>query len=132
MAIVVPDTAEENLLNALLGNTSNLSSVTYRLFTNNITVSESTTLVSFTELSGSLYTPLAVANTDWTVATSSGTTSATRAMYAWAISGSCTVYGYFVTNSSNTTLYWAENFASPITFPTGGGTLDFTASVSLD
>lgn len=132
MSIVVSDQAEANLLNALLGITSNLSTVYFRLFTNNITVTESTVLTDFLELSSGLYTPLSVASGDWTVGTASGITTASRALYTWPISDSCNLYGYFVTDAANTLLYWAENFGSTISIPTGGASINFTARVSLD
>lgn len=129
MALVCPDVGEAELLDRIV----NSDDLVLRLFTNNLTPSDSTTLGSITEASGSGYASITLTGGDWTVDTDAGVTTAEFAEQTFTFSGSITIYGYYVTTPGGSpVLLWIERFASaPLSFP-GSGELALTPRISLD
>lgn len=120
MAIVVVDSGEVAALNYLVGKLTNSGSGTayspvYRLYTNNITPAETDSAGTYSEASGGGYASKTLTGANWTV-TSGAPTTASYADAQWiftgALAGNATVYGYYVTRSSDGVLLWAENFAA--------------------
>lgn len=127
--LVCTDSGDLALGNQAFGKTTPPTAYKWHFFTNNYTPVKGTTLSDLTELSGTLYTPPTVNTSAMTLATAAHVTTMTAADLTVAISGACTIYGYFVTDSAGTTLYWAEQWLdamsspAPLTFGTGGGTI---------
>src|SRR3954453_17458280 len=131
--LLAPNDGEVLLLNIMLGKTPAPTSYYYRLFKNDVTPAEGSHRIDFAESSAPGYAAQAINPADWTVSTdANGVTTATASTRTFTFTGGETVYGYLVTGSDGTNLFWAERFASPITIPAGGGQLDLTPSLSLE
>lgn len=98
------------------------SSLDYRLFTNNVTITRSTGIAGITELTTFGYALITVVLGDFTT---TGVTAHVGSLIAAPISwtpagGSWTLYGYYVTANDTGELLYAGNFDSaPITVPNG-------------
>lgn len=102
-----------------------------RLYSNNHTPVLGETPSNFTECSGSGYAAIALVQGNWTITDTAGVVSCTYPQQTFTITGSLTIYGYYVTDSAKTKVYWAEKFAGgPITFGSGGGA--FLLSLEVD
>jgi hypothetical protein len=114
MAIVVPNEVEEFVLEQLL----EVENLFVKLFSNNITVDETTTIGSFTEVSGGGYSPITLDKNQWTITPG----NPTEALYnlpvefefVSATGSPGTIYGYYVVNAANE-LQWGENFPGTVT-----------------
>lgn len=110
MALLVPDEGEVELLTRVVGLTC-----VYKLYQANMTPAEGDTLSTY---SGDIADFSGYANftAAWGIpATSGGTTFVTGSSNMFQHNGgatSNTIYGYYVTDGSNTKLYWAEKFAA--------------------
>lgn len=135
MAFITVNVGEVLLLKYMLGATP-ASNVKLRLFTNNITPSESDTLSMYTESAAAGYTPIALPGTSWTYATTSGTSYAAYARQTFSYGTSEVVHGYYLTNldeSSDDELIWAEKFTDgPYNVPNGGGTINVDPKIFAD
>jgi len=110
MALLVPDVGEVLMLKYML-NFATASDVKLKLFTNNRTPAEGDALASYTESTGNGYTANALTGTNWTVVTSTGTTTGSHAQVTFTFTGAeASIYGYYVTDSAGTGLLWAERF----------------------
>jgi len=131
MALTVPDVGEVLTLSYIV-NKATPSNVKLHLFSNNATISDSTVLGDLTECAISGYSAITLTGSSWTVATNTGTTSATYAQQTFTLTGSGNVYGYYVTDNAGTGLLWVEKFTdAPHTFPSGGGTEKITPYIEL-
>lgn len=107
--------------------------VTYylRLYSNNHTPVLNESPSNFTELTTSGYAAVTLSTGSWTVTDTSGVVVATYPQQTFTLTASATIYGYYLTDSGKTKVYWAEIFAGgPISFSSGGGT--FLLSLELD
>lgn len=108
MAIVVPNAFEVLVLEWILNNV-NLS---LRLYSNDYTPVEGSTLASFTEVAGGGYTPKTLTAGGWTVTAgdpSFGTYAQQIFNFTGATNAPGTIYGYFILDPSNV-VRWAERF----------------------
>ena len=128
--LVVPDVGEAFLLDLLVNSANRV----LKLFTNNLTPSDSTTLSGITEASGSGYSSITLTGGNWTVATVSGVTTASFAEQTFSFTGAATVYGYYVTTAGGSpVLLWVERFTgAPFTLPSGGGQIGCSLRLNLD
>lgn len=111
MTLIVPSVAEVLVLNSILGETLNL-----KLYSNNITPSETDTAATFTEVIGGGY----IAKTlvaDWTITSgnpSYGTYPITQDFVFTGVTNTPgVVYGYFVIGPDGV-LRWAERFPEAV------------------
>lgn len=58
---------------------------------------------------------------NWALAPIPAGTQATHVQISWTFTGSCVVYGYWLSDNSDATALWGETFASPYPFSVGGG-----------
>lgn len=113
MRQIYPDAALVPILQIFVANKFH-----YHLFNNNVTIDQSTTLGALTEESTFGYSSILVSGTDFT---SSGVTSHIGSMVAAPISwtpagGNWTLYGYYVTDTTDANLLFAGNFdGAPVT-----------------
>lgn len=126
MAIVIPNVAEVAVLNFFL----TTEDLFLRLFSNNVTPSETSTAASFTQVAGGGYSQITLDKDDWTV-TSGDPTFAVQAQKTFAFTGATTapstIYGYYVVNAAGV-LQWAERFPGanvPFT-PIAGSSIKIT------
>ena len=98
--------------------------VNYHLFTNNVTITENSTLAGLTEAVASGYAAVTVPPANFTLvglAANNGSVMAAPISNGTNTSGSTVnVYGYYVTDLGNTVLLAAANFDSPPIAVTNG------------
>lgn len=131
MALLVPDVGEVEMLKRIL-NFSATGDVRIHLYSNNYTPVEGSTVANFTECSAAGYASQLLTGASWSIATSSGTSEAAYAERTFTFTATQVVYGYYVTNSANTIVLWAELFTGgPFNIPAGGGSVKVTPKIQL-
>lgn len=111
MSLVMPNEGEVAILGVAL-KVSSPEDLVLHLYTNDYTPDETSTVSSFTEVSGFGYSPAAVSALDWTLVAGDPTV-ATAAEKMFSFTGNPGgVYGYFVTGSVSGKVYWAERFTN--------------------
>lgn len=129
MALVVPDVGEVLMLKRALNHTA-ADNVKVHLFVNDVTPSDDTVLGDLTECTADGYAAEVLTGTSFTIATNTGTTTAEYAQITFELTGTATVYGYYVTDNAGTGLLWVERFAdAPHNFPSGGGNESITIKI---
>jgi hypothetical protein len=132
MALLVPYVGEQQLLTYML-NKASPTDPKLHLYTNNLTPSGSDNKVSYTESAATGYATATLTGSNWTITTNVGVTSATYAQQTFTYSAAePNIYGYFVTDNTNTILLWAERFTDgPYAIPSGGGSVKVTPTIQL-
>lgn len=134
MALLVTNSGESITLGYLVNKTGSTENLVYRLFTNNITPSETDTTATYTEAAGGGYTALTTTGATWTI-TLGNPTSATYPQLSYNFTGplnaSASVYGYFVTRASSGDLVLAETFSS-FTPTTNGDSIKLTPQITAE
>lgn len=136
MALVLADVGADAILNAVLNNVwpSGGKNLTLKLFTNDYTPVDTSVAGSFVEASGGGYVSKTLANGSWTVTPSNDPSDGTFAEQTWtftgALSGSATVYGYFVVDADGV-LWWAERFSASFTPANNGDQVKVTPKMQL-
>ena len=132
MALVLPNAGEVVLMNYIL-NKAAPSDVRIHLYTNNITPAEDTVLIDLTEATESGYAPIALPNAGWTVSTASDITTGVHSQVTFSFTENATLYGYYITDSTDTNLLWLESFdTGPFVLGSGGGNVRVTPRATLD
>lgn len=93
-----------------------------RLFTNDLVPSKTDEIDDYTEASYSGYAAKLLTPSDWVIAVDglTGDYVATFPKQSWTITSTVVICGYYVTDSTNTKVYWAERFPqAPISVTTG-------------
>jgi hypothetical protein len=115
MTILVPNVGENIALSYLVGKTTTVRDLIYRLFATNVTPAETDTASSYTEAAGGSYASKTLTGASWTI-TNGAPTSAAYAQQTWTFTGAlttnATVYGYYVTRVTDADLVLAETFTS--------------------
>jgi hypothetical protein len=113
MALVVPNEGEIELLKKLLINTADTESYSLRLFKNDYTPDQSTSLGNFTEADFTNYALKTLARSDWGTPTMDANNKAQSqiSVQSWTcgLTGN-TVYGYYVVGATSGKVLWAERF----------------------
>lgn len=139
MALVVPNTAEVQMLQRIVGSAATGNQI-MKLYKGGPTSpglpDEDTVLADFTECDASGYAAYTLSTANWGVTTSiSGTTTATYNTDAvFTFSASQSVYGYYVVDATTPTpnLLWCESFSGgPFVIPGAGGQIQITPTVNL-
>lgn len=132
MALLVPDEGEVEMLSRIL-NVNAADDVVLHLYVNDVTPGEGDTVSTYTECSAAGYAAITLAAADWSIATSSGVTTAEQPQKTFSLTEASTDYGYYVTNNDGTKLLWAERFSdAPHDIPSGGGKEEITVKIQLD
>jgi hypothetical protein len=142
MSLVVPNTAEILMLKYIVNAAATDGTEPgpsggnriLRLYSNNITPSNTTVLGGITETTAAGYTPITLTGSSWTISTSAGVTTASYAQQTFSFTTGVSIYGYYVTTQGGSPqLLWAERFtASPYVLPSGGGEIEISLRVTLD
>lgn len=115
MTLLVANLGEVAVLEYLVNKNGGTENLIYRLFTNNITPSETDTAGTYTEATGGGYAAKTLTGSSWTI-TPGAPSSAAYARQDWVFSGPLTtnpdIYGYFVTRASTGDLMLAERAVS--------------------
>lgn len=109
MALVVPNAAEDLALQNWLNKTAPQTCV-LKLYTNNITPSETDTEATYTEAAGFGYASVTLTPAGWTI-TPGAPSEAAFAEQTFTFTGALgNVYGYFVVETTSGKIKWAERF----------------------
>lgn len=133
MTLVVPDEGEARLLEYIV-NKAAPSDLVIHLYVDDVDLSsEDFNTGSFTESTAAGYSAVTLSGADWDIDTTSGVTAA---VYSTSVVFSFTegdsIYGYYVTNSSDEML-WAERFpGAPFNLPSGGGEISVRPQLQLN
>lgn len=111
MSLVMPNEGEVAILGVAL-KVSSPEDLVLHLYTNDYTPDETSTLSSFTEVSGFGYAPITMSPSDWTLVAGDPTV-ATAVEKMWSFTGNPGgIYGYYVTGNTSGKVYWAERFTN--------------------
>jgi hypothetical protein len=138
MAMIFEDLGSAKVLGAYFNNTwpASNKNLTLKLYTSNTTPSASggDTAATFTEASGGGYAAITLSNGSWTVSASGGIEQAAYAQqtftFTGALSGSASIYGYYVVDADND-LIFAERAAASFTPANNGDTYKVTPVVQM-
>lgn len=134
MTILVPNVGENIALSYLVGKTTTVRNLIYRLFATNVTPAETDTAGSYTEAAGGGYASITLTGASWTV-TNGAPTEAAYAQQTWTFTGPLTtnptVYGYYVTRATDADLVLAETFTS-FTPANNGDQILLTPKITAD
>jgi hypothetical protein len=127
MALAFPDQGE-NLALEMIVNKTAAQNLILRLYTSNTTPGESDTEATYTECAMAGYSAITLTGASWGAAAAG---SIAFAQQTFTFSGAGTVYGYYTTQASSGLLVYAERFSDgPYTYPSGGGTLKVTPTIT--
>lgn len=132
MTLLVPDAGEVALAAAALGKT-NMTALTLRLYSNNLTPTEASVAADFTEVAGGGYAAIALVAANWTIATAAGVTTAAQPEQVFTFTGDATdPYGYYITRVDGTVL-WAERFSDgPYAVTANGDQVKITPKITWE
>jgi hypothetical protein len=134
VTLVVPNVGENIALSYLVGKTTTVRDLIYRLFATNVTPAETDTAGSYTEAAGGGYTSKTLTGASWVV-TNGAPTVASYAQQTWTFTGPLstnpTIYGYYVTRVTDADLVLAEAFAS-FTPANNGDQILLTPQITCD
>lgn len=136
MAVVVPDAAEDVMLQNILNKTAPQNQ-TLKLYTahsggNTVDPAESDTESSFTEATGSGYAAFTLTGSSWST-TPGAPTQASYAQQVWTFTGALgNVYGYYVVQVTSGKILWAERFSDgPYNVVNNGDQVKVTPKITL-
>lgn len=113
MSLIVPNTVVTEALTDII--TPNLH---IRLYGNAHTPTDSDSVSAYTEIVGGGYAAIPLTFANWSIAQGSPITATYNTAVAWTFNGIInapgSVYGYFVTNDTDGSLVWAEEFPSGV------------------
>lgn len=131
MALVVPDFSELLILQYIV-NMLAPSNPVLHLYKNNYTPVESSTVINFVENNETGYVPVTLVASSWTTTSLSGVSTAVYSAQTFVFGTAATIYGYYVTNISNS-LLWAEQFSSSsFVLPSGGGSVAISPRLTAE
>jgi hypothetical protein len=134
VTLLVPNVGENIALSYLVGKTTTVRDLIYRLFATNITPAETDTAGSYTEAAGGGYANKTLTGASWTI-TNGAPTSAAYAQQTWTFTGTLTtnptIYGYYVTRVTDADLVLAETFTS-FTPSNNGDQILLTPQITAD
>jgi hypothetical protein len=87
--------------------------------------------ISGRETADASYAAITLTGANWTIADNgSGVSLASYPAQSWTFAGAVTIYGYYVTDSGNTKVCWAELFSAALNFG-AGQQLSLTLNITL-
>lgn len=134
--ILVPNNGEGDIANGFIGITTNLTTLNLRLYQNNITPAETDTAATYTEATFTGYAAVTAMPTgSWTVVEG----APTRASYpqqtfsSSAGSQNQSIYGYYMTRTTNGRIALAERFTDgPYVIVNNGDQIRVTPQIDFD
>lgn len=132
MTILIPNASEVKLLEFALG-FSTPGNQQLKLFVNNVTVGDTDTAATYTEMSTLGYAAKTLTKGSWSISSSSNVGTATYAQQTWTFTAgtAVVVYGYYIIDTTTGTLLWAENFVTPKTAQYNGDQILITPTITL-
>lgn len=126
MTLIVPTVGLNKFLSLGLENILS-GDLTLKLYSNNITPSETDTAATYTVVSGGGYVDITLSDDDWTIAAEVASQAQKQFDFTGATDAPTTIYGYYVVNSDNV-LMWAERFNESVLpfVPVNGSAIKIT------
>lgn len=131
MSFILSNEGEVRLIETAF-NKSTQEDLKLKLFTNDVTPSDSSTVASFTEATESGYSEATLTGSDWAASTSAGVTTATyngSSGVDFTFNEAVTVFGYFITSNDGTVLIGAERNRKDIS---DTGTIKVKLNITID
>lgn len=129
MAINVPDVGE-NLALEMIVNKTAPQNLVLKLYSNNITPSDTDTAGTYTECTFTGYSAITLTGASWGAA-SGGSIAYAQQTFTCSGAGSQNVYGYYVVQvSSGTLLYSERGTGVPFTITTIGDNVKVTPTIT--
>ncbi len=129
MAINVPDTGE-NLALEMIVNKTAAQNLVLKLYSNNITPSDTDTAGTYTECTFTGYSAITLTGASWGSA-SAGSIAYAQQTFTCSGAGSENVYGYYVVQASSGTLLYSERGTGvPFTITTVGDNVKVTPTIT--
>ena len=129
MAINVPDTGE-NLALEMIVNKTAPQNLVLKLYSNNITPSDTDTAGTYTESVFTGYSAITLTGASWGAA-SGGSIAYAQQTFTCSGAGSETCYGYFVIQTTSGTLLYSERGTGvPFTITTIGDNVKVTPTIT--
>lgn len=129
MAIKINPSGAERILKYLVGEITTTELLYLRLYANNITPTNITSLSDFIEVTGGSYVQKTLSAEDWDVQGN----VATSTIQSWTFNaGIGNIYGYYLVGQTTGTLYASEKFVSgPFNIVNAGDSVSVTATISI-
>lgn len=124
MAIVLTEEGGQVLWNTILGLTPAAGLPRVHLLGANhaIAHSDTETVLVASEASGAGYAPILVSPAaSWVVATLADGAQATYPTLTWTFTSAITIYGYWLSDNTNTYSLFGETFTNPFIYTSSGG-----------
>ena len=132
MPLVAPDSGEILLLQYIVNMTPQSDPVLHLYNNTDLTVDDSVVIGDITEASATGYAAITLTGGSWTTTQDGGVTTAEYSEQTFNFTTGASLYGYYVTDTSDN-LLWLEEFSgAPFTLPSGGGTIAITSKITLD
>ena len=103
MTLIVPNVGDVLALQRIVNFTAT-GNLKLHLFVNSYTPAKTDTVSSYIECSATGYAAISLTGASWSVTTVSNTTTGTYPAQTFTLTSSATIYGYYVTESTSTTL----------------------------
>lgn len=130
MPLVIQNQGEADAAAAFVGK-SQLPALVLRLFTNDITPSESDTLSQYVEADINGYAGIALDPDEWVIV-EGAPTSASYPEQVFGLTEAGVVYGYYLARAAGGRLAGSERFfAGPYVVPQGGGPIKITPRIDF-
>lgn len=132
MAITIPIVSDELFLELIFGKKIASADQKIKLFKNDYVPTKNSVLADLEEADFGGYHEITLSNSNWTVDTLSGVTSASYPEQVFVIEELAVIYGYYVTVEINSVeyLFWLERFSDgPYELPPAGGSVAITLNL---
>jgi hypothetical protein len=133
MALNFPDTGENLALEALVNKTAPQNLV-LRLYSNNVTPSDTDVTGTYTEATFPGYAAITLAGASWNAAAAGSIAYSAQQTFTRSSTGAAeNIYGYYCTQLASTTLMYSERDASaPFAVTNNGDAIKITPSISAN
>lgn len=133
MAVVIPNAAEVIWLANIVGKTASATPLVLKLFSNNLTLANSTVAADFTVVAGGGYANLTLTAGSWST-TPGSPSSITHPSHIFTFTGPTsapgTIWGYFIVDN-NGVIWAAEKRVAAFTPAVSGDTLTVTPAITM-
>lgn len=133
MALNVPDVGENIALEALVNKTAP-QNLTLKLFSNNITPSDTDVAGTYTEATFAGYASISLTGASWGAASAGTITYGSQQTFTRSTTGTTeNIYGYYVIQAVSGILVWSERDASaPFAVTNSGDAIKLTPTISAN
>jgi hypothetical protein len=133
MALNFPDTGE-NLSLEMIVNKTAPQNLVLKLFSNNITPSDTDTAATYTEATFAGYAAITLTGASWGAASAGTITYGSQQTFTRSTTGTTeNIYGYYVIQTTSTTLLYSErDGAAPFAVTNSGDAVKITPTISAN